>query len=510
MRDAYISHKWTRLVLCVALGMTCVLLWWLSGGFPPWAWRFLAQVMPRLPELWQQRGLAILLPFAGLLLQSIALLIAWGGLIIMAIRIASHWLQERRELQHFDQDVQGARELTNTMQHVILNAAKNPPVASGILRCAQNDMACAPRNRQLQDSQQLQDSRQLQDSPPHIITDPDPTMIHLPSLVPDSALISNELVEQVTMPLTHVRASPAPAGAAPIHNVAYQTSSQLVVATGLDTGIKRKGKPNEDNLLAFEHIRTLKTGTVPIGFFAVADGMGGHENGQAASRLATRVLRETVLPALQAAPEDENFPELLIEGIHRANLALYQQNRRQQSDMGTTVTAAMIIGDTAYIANVGDSRTYLYRCEQGLTQITRDHSTVARLVEAGAITRDEVYTHPMRNVIYRSLGGKVTETVDTFTVQLQSGDILVLCSDGLWEMVHDPDIETIIRACYPYPSQISAMLVQAALNRGGKDNISLVVVYINASCAAPGKAAPDSTASIFKRPCILRTNCGEL
>jgi len=206
--------------------------------------------------------------------------------------------------------------------------------------------------------------------------------------------------------------------------------------------------------------------------------MGGHDNGQEASQLATRILRETLLPALQDGPEDEIFSELLVEGIHRANLALYQRNRQQQRDMGTTLTAAVIFDNTAYVANVGDSRTYLYRDSQGLSQITRDHSTVAQLVEAGAITRDEVYTHPQRNVIYRSLGRRASEEIDSFTVPLQVGDILLLCSDGLWEMVRNPQIEMIIHASYPYPSQISTMLIQAALNRGGKDNISVVVVHV--------------------------------
>jgi len=151
--------------------------------------------------------------------------------------------------------------------------------------------------------------------------------------------------------------------------------------------------------------------------------------------------------------------------------------------MGTTITAVLIIGNTAYVANVGDSRTYLYRESDGLIKVTRDHSAVARLVETGAITPDEVYTHPKRNEIYRSLGNSASVKVDTFTVPLKVGDLLLLCSDGLWEMVRDADIERIIEAALPVSSQICDMLVEAALAGGGKDNISVIAVCVrNDTC----------------------------
>jgi serine/threonine protein phosphatase PrpC len=101
----------------------------------------------------------------------------------------------------------------------------------------------------------------------------------------------------------------------------------------------------------------------------------------------------------------------------------------------------------------------------------------------GAITPDEVYTHPERNVIYRSLGHAAAVKVDTFTVPLHIGDLLLLCSDGLWEMVRDPQIQEIIEKSLPRPAQISAMLIQAALNRGGKDNISVVAVLVSGTAS---------------------------
>ena len=181
---------------------------------------------------------------------------------------------------------------------------------------------------------------------------------------------------------------------------------------------------------------------------------------------------------MRSSDEDEIFPELLKDSVHRANLAIYQRNRKREEMMGTTLTAALVVDTTAYVVNVGDSRTYLYRQCDGLQPITRDHSHVARMVEHGVITREEMYTHPKRNQIYRCLGDKASVEVDDFVVPLRMNDILLLCSDGLWEMVRDRDIEKIIASSGPHPSQISAMLVQAALSRGGADNVSVVVVHV--------------------------------
>jgi serine/threonine protein phosphatase PrpC len=254
---------------------------------------------------------------------------------------------------------------------------------------------------------------------------------------------------------------------------------RLLVGIGLDPGIVRKDSPNEDNLFATQGIRTGHDGQESVGLFVVADGMGGHANGQLASRTAIQAISDVVAPVLlQQADQDETLSDLLKDGVHRANLAIYRQNQQQERMMGTTLTSALIVGTTAYVANVGDSRTYLYRASEGLRQITRDHSVVATLVEKGVITREEIYTHPKRNQIYMCLGEKPAVPLDTFEEKLQAGDTLILCSDGLWEMVRDNDLEQIVAACSPHASQISAMLVQAALSRGGADNISVVVVSL--------------------------------
>ena len=146
--------------------------------------------------------------------------------------------------------------------------------------------------------------------------------------------------------------------------------------------------------------------------------------------------------------------------------------------MGCTVTMAFIENEQAYIANVGDSRTYLLRSGK-LQALTKDHSLVARLVESKQIDPEDVYTHPQRNLIYRSLGaGHKNIEVDIFHETLRPGDTLLLCSDGLWEMVHDPELSKVLSE-KASPQQICNTLIDMANANGGEDNISAVVVHVN-------------------------------
>ncbi|GER90809.1 hypothetical protein KDW_49710 [Dictyobacter vulcani] len=271
---------------------------------------------------------------------------------------------------------------------------------------------------------------------------------------------------------------------APVPEVSeIEPAPRFVVGIGLDPGLTRKDSPNEDSLFTIQGMRVTDEGSKPAGLFMVADGMGGHANGREASRTAIHAISDVIVPALlrdvsgsSAKEEKTLFQDMLKDGVHQANLALYRRNRERTRMMGTTLTAALVVDRMAYIVNVGDSRTYLYRASEGLTQITHDHSVVARLVEDGVITRDEVYTHPQRNQIYRCLGEHASVEIDSFAIPLQVNDILLLCSDGLWEMVRDSALEKIMASSAHNPSQMSAMLVQAALNHGGADNISVIAV----------------------------------
>src|SRR5712692_10021155 len=262
----------------------------------------------------------------------------------------------------------------------------------------------------------------------------------------------------------------------------------LAVGHLSDPGIKRKHKPNEDSLFAMQGARTYNAQPQQFGLFVVADGMGGHANGQDASRLAIQTIIDFMLPRISTGNQldDEAFSNLLLEGVQCANRAVHQRNLEERADMGTTMTAALVAGATAYVANVGDSRTYLYRPPDGLRKITHDHSVVASLVEAGIIKPDDIYTHPKRNQIYRSLGEKATVDVDAFRVPLQSGDKLLLCSDGLWDMVRDPEIQRLLSLPAPDPAQTGKDLIQAALESGGEDNVSVIVVSITEATSQNG------------------------
>jgi serine/threonine protein phosphatase PrpC len=255
---------------------------------------------------------------------------------------------------------------------------------------------------------------------------------------------------------------------------------KLTVGTGLDPGIKRKHKPNEDRLLAIQGTLASDTRAQPFGLFVIADGIGGHANGQEASRLAIQTIRDVVIPALLSDVKinDEQSADLLMEAVQEANRYICEYNQMYKTDTGSTVTAALIVGKTIAIANVGDSRTYVYSQRNGLARVTRDHSVVARMVENGAIAAEDVYSHPRRNEIYRSLGHKVALDIDMYRLPFETETTLLLCSDGLWEMVRDPHIQEILNSTLPYSIKTSKALVQAALDGGGQDNISVIVAHI--------------------------------
>ncbi len=262
------------------------------------------------------------------------------------------------------------------------------------------------------------------------------------------------------------------------------TARRLLKPTeGHATHPGRRHTHNEDTVVTFGFDKKQQGKSVPIGFYMVADGMGGHDAGDVASRTASQmvtdwIMKTRVLPDLRKTTRKlstENVPgEVLKQAIQTANDALVQRAQARDSNLGSTITAALVIGNEAVIANVGDSRTYLLRQGQ-LRQITQDHSLVARLVEANVITPEEVREHPQRNQIYRSLGQKPNVQVDTFALSLQPDDRLILCCDGLWEMVADREIQRIVESART-PQKACDALITAANQAGGEDNISVIVV----------------------------------
>ena len=272
----------------------------------------------------------------------------------------------------------------------------------------------------------------------------------------------------------------------------FPNGVHLVVATDSDAGNVRRAEPNEDSTLALVFERVHESLSAPAGVFIVADGLGGHDNGQLASRVAINIIAERVVRELLAGPLDQEKSEgeaakpakldedtavaILHGAVADANDILVQMNQQDKTDMGSTLTGFMVVGDQAYIVNVGDSRTYMVRGGQ-IYQLTTDHSLVAQLVAGGLIQPEDVYTHPQRSQIFRSLGDKHNVQIDIFKQQIHPGDILLSCSDGLWEMVRNPQIESILNQA-PNPQVACSQLLETANTNGGEDNVSAVVVFV--------------------------------
>ena len=268
----------------------------------------------------------------------------------------------------------------------------------------------------------------------------------------------------------------------------------IKVSTKSDVGRKRAGKANEDNFLAVTGAWQHNGQIQPFGVFVIADGMGGHANGQDASRMAIETIYQHLTENLpQHDMPDDDLGAFLQQAIQRANQMIYHQNQKDHADMGCTMTAALVTGNEAHICNVGDSRTYVLPQNDHLQRVTTDHSIVESLVAAGVIQKDDVYTHPKRNQIYRSLGEKEAAEIDVFRQRLAPGDKLLLCCDGLWEMIRDPDIEQVLR--HDDLPQVSEKLIEMANENGGVDNITAVVVKVTEDTKPPRQPAIQSVAS---------------
>lgn len=237
----------------------------------------------------------------------------------------------------------------------------------------------------------------------------------------------------------------------------------MKVFSATDVGQKRQ--MNQDFLFTSEE----PVGNLP-NLFVVADGMGGHNAGDFASRYGVSVLVENV-------KKDKNFNPVKIirAGIEAANKEVLEQARRDASmaGMGTTMVVATVVGGYAYIANVGDSRLYLASNDQ-LTQITQDHSLVAEMVRLGELTPEEGRNHPDKNIITRAIGTGEEVRIDFFDMKLEDGEMLLMCSDGLSNMVDDEAIYSILKN-EEYPDKAQALVNQANAN-GGKDNIAVILI----------------------------------
>ncbi|MFM8319358.1 MAG: PP2C family protein-serine/threonine phosphatase [Chloroflexota bacterium] len=277
---------------------------------------------------------------------------------------------------------------------------------------------------------------------------------------------------------------------------------RLEAACLTDTGMLRE--ENEDSAWAQLYTPAERD---PLGLFIVCDGMGGHMGGKYASYWAVEAIKQEfaelfvakdpratlilssedikraqagllVTPQPPPAPDLEQLTQ---SAVQKANHVVHQYAQHKPAtaaNAGTTVTMAVVSGAQAVIANAGDSRTYLLRNHE-LRQLSRDHSLVAHLVAEGVILPTDLYTHPQRNVIYRYLGEQGDVLPDLYRQELQPGDYLLLCSDGLWEMLRSEEQTVYLVESAPDLPAACQALVDAANKAGGEDNISVVIVKVS-------------------------------
>lgn len=262
-------------------------------------------------------------------------------------------------------------------------------------------------------------------------------------------------------------------------------SRRLSYGYSRDIGMVRAN--NEDSTLAFLSSQHNTQNNPDFGVFIVADGAGGHEDGEQASMLASRTVMDLIsqrifLPMLLRHIETDAEPipplaEVLAEAVQTADARL----REEVPGGGTTLTAAVIIGDLVHIAHVGDSRAYLISGggsePPGISQLTRDHSVAKRLEEIGQITADEAAHHPEVSRLWKMLGLSDNLEPDINTRRLPAGSWLLLCSDGLWNMVSESEIAAIVTGATT-PQEAADRLVLTANTYGGLDNISVIVVRV--------------------------------
>ena len=253
---------------------------------------------------------------------------------------------------------------------------------------------------------------------------------------------------------------------------------QLIAAAGQSVGKQRD--LNEDSLLVITATMAGNSGNLPFGLYVVADGMGGHQYGEVASNAAIRTVSGLVLKKfhpylfqVKTEPMEESFQEIMSEAVNEAQRVI----QREAPGSGTTLTAALVLGQQVTIAHVGDSRAYFIYPDGRIETITRDHSLVQRLQELGHITPEEAENYPHRNVLYKALGqGDILEP-EIFTLAFPQPGTLMICSDGLWGVVAEQDILQSVNEA-PNLQRACQNLVTAANIAGGPDNISVVLAQL--------------------------------
>lgn len=249
------------------------------------------------------------------------------------------------------------------------------------------------------------------------------------------------------------------------------------IHVGKSSDLGRQRKQNEDSLYVMQASLGHENDQEDFGLFIVADGMGGHQKGEVASALATQtcvgtILKEIYLPDLTGEYNSDSRPlnEVLTSVVAKANETV----QSEVPNGGTTLTMALVMGNNAYIAHIGDTRVYFFK-DRELKQITKDHSLASRLEEIGQSTAEEI--EQAQNVLYKAIGQSdlVATDVDTYVQHLPPGTSLLMCTDGLWGLVNDDEIKNILTQA-DTPQLACEQLVQKANESGGRDNITAIII----------------------------------
>ncbi len=261
-----------------------------------------------------------------------------------------------------------------------------------------------------------------------------------------------------------------------LHKPVPYRPPQLIFGTAQSVGKQRDH--NEDALYALNAIYADGSSDLPFGIFIIADGMGGHQHGEVASGMASRTMGEYLVkklysPMLGAKGEAQemSLQEIMENGVREAQ----QMVVRKAPGGGTTLTAALVVGEQVTIAHVGDSRGYFIYPDGHFLALTQDHSLVHRLIELGQLTEEEAAVHPQRNVLYRAIGQSEPFHPDIHNHQIPVPGYLLLCSDGLWNVVTEAQMSEIIFTSKDL-SLACHRLIEAANNAGGPDNISVILI----------------------------------
>ncbi len=254
-----------------------------------------------------------------------------------------------------------------------------------------------------------------------------------------------------------------------------QKNNRQIIRLGAFTDKGKMREINEDNyyISGFDYEYQNENG-----YIIIADGMGGHNAGEVASQIAVDEIRKYISEKYQQAMTDEEIQNMIHESLVKANSVIFNRSNdnKQCTGMGTTAILCVIKSHRLYIAHVGDSRVYIIR-NQILNQITTDHSIVEELVNSGSITREEAENHPQKNVITRALGAEEDIEIDIYLHNLEDKDIILLCTDGLTNMLTDEEIISEFSKDENIQLTIEK-LVKMANDKGGLDNITAIALKL--------------------------------